>query len=224
MGHSAGVLKDKFCAQRKDKCDKDGQEYRENCKVSWTHQAHHVLCVASVTQYVAKKRGIADIVKMTDWCINTKPNMLAMPPYLGTMVKYYKQWIRDIESAKTPPFNNIPVHMCDHPSYKGEIDREMKKIADRAAKSTEQHKTASGTMKGELDSFRDKMKRELNKRGKRGDGTHNEWLKAYAGKPTDKWYLPFSMADDDDAEERSFPMRRNAAAMEKVAKLVKHLI
>jgi hypothetical protein len=99
----------------------------------------------------------------------------------------------------------------------------MKEIANRAAKSTAKHEEASGTMKGELDSFRNRMKRELKSRGARGDGTHDEWLKVYAGKPADQWYLPFSMADDDEAKERTFPMRRNAAALEKVAKLVKHL-
>jgi hypothetical protein len=225
MGHSAGVLKDKFCAQRKDKC-KDGQKYRENCKVGWKYQAHHVLCVASVTQFLAKKRGIDKVIRQTKWCINTKENMLAMPLW-GTLTKFYSGRMRLNDFTVRPGFANIPIHSYDHNSpkgYKKDIDKAMTSLANKVAASTENHKDTSDTLLSDLNSVRNATKRELRRRGRRGLGTHKEWLKGYAGDPSKKWYEPFSMAADGNAEPRTFPVRRTKAAAAKVAKLVKNLI
>jgi len=209
MGHSAGTYIDKFCTQRADSCTKHQQKYRDNCKVSWEYQAHHVLCVASVTEHLSANTKITPILLLTDWCINTEENMLAMPPYFSTMIKYYADWFGDDEDIAPPPFDKIPIHGFGHPAYKLEIDKQMKSIAKDAEETKEKHEAASGTLKAALDNYRNRMKTRLQKRGKRGannKGTHFEWMKAYSGDPSDDWYMSFSMADDDDVEERDFPM------------------
>lgn len=228
MGHSAGDLVGKFCTQRKEKC-KNGQKYKDNAKKgltqSWPHQAHHVLCVASVTQYISTGVKI-EVVKQTDWCINTEENMLAMPTW-KTLMEYYARQLRQSDLAVEPEFKDIPLHTYNHNSkngYKWEIDTEMQSIAKKANKATAKHKVSSENLKKDLDSYRDDMQDILVDRGEREDGSHIEWLRGYAGRPSAKWYLPFSMADDDNVEPRSFPLKRSKASMEKVFKLVKNLI
>ena len=228
MGHSEGALKGEFCTQRKAKCDKHSEQYREkNCgTVTWEFQAHHVLCVASVTQYIstAVKK---EIVNQTPWCINRANNMIAMPPYFGTIFKMYFAWLSLPGVAGKPPFADIPIHGYDHNSkegYKNDIDTEMRAIAGRAEKSTAKHEVTSATLQSELDTYRDRMRPLLKKRGERGLGTHVEWMKVYAGvKAVDSdWYIPFSMADDGCIEPRTFPLAKGSKAVEeKVKELVK---
>lgn len=230
-GHSDGDLVDEFCTQRKAKCDKHGEQYRAvNCVVPWEYQAHHVLCVASVTQYVSADTKIKKIVEQTPWCINRENNMIAMPPYFGTIFKMYFAWLSLPAVSGKPPFADIPIHGYDHNSkegYKNDIDTEMRAIAGRAAKSQAKHEVTSATLQGELDAYRDRMKPALKKRGERGQGTHVEWMKVYAGeKAVDSdWYIPFSMADDGCIEKRTFPLARGSKAVEdKVKELVKAMI
>lgn len=226
MGHSEGALVGKFCTQRKPKCDKHSQEYRENCKVSWTYQAHHVLCVASVTQYLSVDKDIKPIVEQTDWCINTTENMLAMPTYMGEIARYYEgQLASGADLNAAPGFADIPVHGYGHggeKGYKSEIDAYMVKLAKAAAKSKEAHKDAAATLAGQLNSYRNTMKPLLKGRGKRGKGTHQEWLDAFSGNPSAKWYMPFSMADDANVKARTFP-GYSKATMDKVKALVNNL-
>lgn len=228
MGHSAGVVKDKFCAQRKDTC-KDGNKYRTNCKGysgTWKYQAHHVLCVASVTQFLAKKRELAPVVRQTKWCINAKDNLLAMPIW-GTLTKFYADQFRIGTFKITPGFKNIPVHTYDHNScegYKKEVDGKIQDLADGIAKIKDVHKDPSKTLLGRLNSLRNTMMAELKRRGKRGKGTHKEWLSAISGDVSKTWYEPFSMADDGSEEPRTFPVRYNKANQDKIKKLVKNLI
>src|SRR5436189_5070912 len=98
-GHSDGIRVSKFCALRTDKCSapctsSPASKYRENGKPAWAsftfiqgtkkksvkeYEAHHLLCVACVTEMLAKKAKLKAILEQTEWCINAKPNMLGMP-------------------------------------------------------------------------------------------------------------------------------------------------
>jgi hypothetical protein len=217
--HSAGVKRGEFCAQRKKPC-KDGKNYRTICAKPWTYQAHHVLCVASVTKFIGKKKEIQPIVKQTKWCINESFNMLAMPMW-GTINKFYTAQIRVSSVAAAPPFANIPVHSYDHGLYQDELDTDLMALADKVQNSKKKHENAAKTLKGDLNSLASRYKnKKLLARGKRGKKTHQEWLQGLAGTPSKTWYMPFSMADAP--EPRTFPARRKSV-MEKVAKLIKSL-
>jgi len=216
----------KFCTQRKPSCDKHGQAYRDNCAVSWQYQAHHVLCVASVTQYLSVDKDIKPIVELTDWCINTAENMLAMPTYMGEIAKYYEGQLASGGDLNSPPgFAGIPVHGYGHggeKGYKSEIDDYMVKLAKATAKSKEAHKDAAGTLAGQLNTYRNKMKPDLKARGTRGKGTHQEWIDAFSGNPSAQWYMPFSMALDANVVPRTFP-GYSKATLDKVKALVNNL-
>ena len=76
------------------------------------YQAHHILCVASVTKYLGEKgkkiKKIRKIVKQTDWCINDKRNMIALPCFGQTVQWYWDiagDWVR--LGMYPPPFTNI---------------------------------------------------------------------------------------------------------------------
>src|SRR5437868_1274957 len=126
-GHSEGVqINDKFCALRTEKCKPCNNEYQKNCKdpnpATWgsfvqgrkmrvdkVFEAHHLLCVASVTQFIAGKKEIAEIIQQTQWCINSEKNMLAMPLWGHTI-----KWYCDLTASGVltnqdvpPPFQNI---------------------------------------------------------------------------------------------------------------------
>jgi hypothetical protein len=243
--HSKGVKKDKFCALRKDKCP-CGNEYQEVCKpASWAtefflqgrkmrvekyYEAHHLLCVACVTQFIAKKREIAPIVRQTQWCINTKKNMHAMPLW-GHTIKHYCTLASGINildrirsRVRAPKFKNIPHHDYNHNSaggYKSEVDTELKDVAKQIQKNKSKHKAAVRSLRGRLNSLSSDFRSRLRKRGKRCGGTHAAWLKGKKD-PTSDWYQPFSMADDGCVEPRTFPGAAGDTMLEdKIKALVK---
>ena len=227
--HSDGDVVGKFCTQRKKSCSMHGNQYRECCRVPWTFDAHHVLCVASVTQYISADDRITKVVKLTPWCINTLDNMLALPRYLGTVSKFYINRLRQQDFSVEPGFKDLAVHTYDHLStkgYKNDIDTQMKKIANRAAISKKKHEDTSTDLAAALNGYRNTMKTKLTDYGKRGAGTHKEFLKVYSGekKPDSDWYVPFSMADPKgNIEAKTFPLTVTKTTADKVKKLVKAL-
>src|ERR1700690_1795961 len=106
MGHSDGTVVGNFCAIRSPKCDRHKNEYQKNCvppplgwdafffiqgkkeRVVKNFEAHHAVCVACATEFIALDPKIVKIVKETDWCVNSTVNMLAMPLW-GHTIKYY---------------------------------------------------------------------------------------------------------------------------------------
>lgn len=247
-GHSEGVKQDQFCALRKETCP-CGNTYQTNCKdpdpnkapkwdyfvqgrkqrVAKNYEAHHLLCIASVTQFIGKKKEILDIVKQTQWCINTEKNMLAMPLW-GHTIKWYcdislKGILKDQDEA--PPFKNLPHHDYDHNSKlgykKAEVDTELQKLADQIQKIAKNHEVAIKELKKELDNLSDRFRRLLRLRGTvRCGGTHNAWKNGE--KRPDDWYLPFSMASSGAAEKRTFPTIDDAGTVaNKIRRLVEAL-
>src|SRR5215471_17928198 len=105
--HSEGDKVGKFCTQRKSKCD-CGNKYRDVCKPGWatftyfelwqtkkgpktvqkSYEAHHVLCVASVTGLLSAKDTIRKSLEQTTWCINTGRNLIALPEFAHTVTWY----------------------------------------------------------------------------------------------------------------------------------------
>ena len=234
--HSDGVVFGKFCALRTTKC-KDGNEYQKNCKPKpkgWSKEyfwqgskyddgtktivkkyfeAHHLLCVAAVTECIVGAPGIKRIVKNTDWCINDKINMFAMPLW-GHTIKYYctiesddffdadKPYFR--QRKKAPKFKNIPLHDSDHDLYiEEEVKPELKKIARSIKNSKKKHKKKIDEIKSQLNDKAEYFRGELQSRGtKRVGGTHAAWQKGIK-KPHSDWYKPFSMSKKP--RKRTFP-------------------
>lgn len=234
-GHSEGIKVSKFCALRKDKCP-CGNEYQLVCTeavTKWSSyafwqgrkvgvpkrpEAHHVLCIASVTEFLAIKESIKKIVEQTEWCINAKTNMLAMPLW-GHTIKWYCNLAASgafAASPAPPPFQNIPQHDYDHNSKKGytyEVSQAMNNLAQSIEEQAEENHDAPGEdLKSRLNGLSEQFKTNLGTRGStRSGGTHAAWGNAVeeaqsaTGGTTSKWYMPFSMADDGNVEERTFP-------------------
>jgi len=164
-----------------------------------------------VTKIIAKKRAIAPIVKQTQWCINAKRNMLAMPLWGHTVRHYctleagikFSDRIRKRKGA--PKFQNIPQHDYDHNSqggYKSEVDTELDNLAQQIEGQKANHKAAVKSLRGELNTLSTDFRSSLRGKGRRSGGTHQAWL---AGKnhTLATWYEPFSMSKKP--EPRAFP-------------------
>lgn len=234
--HSDGDVLGKFCALRTKRC-KDGEEYQENCDpkptgwasyyfwqgseysdgtnttVKKTFEAHHLLCVAAVTEHIVGCTRISKVVKETDWCINNTVNMFAMPLW-GHTIKYYctiewKSFFEEhtpwfLDKKGPPKFANIPMHDQDHDLYIEEVEKKLIAIAKQVKTAKKQHKIEVSKLKDRLDAEARHFRGELQTRGStRCGGTHKAWQdakKAYndwasgGTPPSLKWYEPFSMA------------------------------
>ena len=234
--HEEGTQLGKFCALRKPPCGcSENNNYQTNCKPSgwkrglWpgariSYEAHHCLCVASVNSQIVsnEKCDISPVVRETQWCVNNKDNMLAMPLFAHTIAYYCKADMNvaekllkkgakldeaiDVEK-EAPEFENIPMHDIDHMGKLGykdyEVDEYLKLVAALIEQSKEKHKKKVEELKGELNDAAEYFKNELNRRGNREEGTHECWRKGMEGKSD--WYRPFSMAMDGHETKRSFP-------------------
>jgi len=178
-------------------------------KVTKDYEAHHLLCVACVTEMLAGEAKLREILEQTEWCINAKKNMLGMPLWGHTL-----QWYCDLaaggellENVAAPRFENVPQHDYDHNSKEGytkEVKRSLATLAEKVAKSTDKHEEVAGTLKHDLEDLSDVYRDKLSNRGMRSGGTHNAWKKG-SEHPDSDWYLPFSMANTGSAEKRTFP-------------------
>ncbi|HLU46459.1 MAG TPA: hypothetical protein VK116_00195 [Planctomycetota bacterium] len=248
--HKDKSKKPLFCAVRAEKCECPNQ-YRDNAfdgvpwatitfprvlhfkkakkilKIEKKPEAHHLVCVGSVTKYICGDVRIAAIVRETKWCVNDKPNMLALPLW-GHTVQHYCSFTpaadgikaalkdsKEIDDAGAPDFQNWPQHDVDHNgklSYKWEVDENLRDLANGIARRLKKkdHGLTPDNVKRALDAVAGKYRKLLTKRGK---GTHDAWKageeQARDASKTDgeKWYLPFSMAAPANAEKRTFPGR-----------------
>ena len=251
-GHSEGVERGKFCAVRtgsdvKCTCDSPNSHTKNSSLPAgkslgvkerfWQAgylkktEAHHLLCVASVTEFLAKREGILRVIRKTRWCINAKPNMLAMPVWGHTVKHYVVLGSGNLRRKPTaPPFADIPQHDYNHNStggYKSETDDEMKTLAKQVEKLKKAHKEPEAELAGKLDAASARFQRRLlgKSRGKRHGGTHEGWLMG-SKDPESSWYLPFSMADTGNTEKRVFPAKgvdSNGKLADKIAALAESL-
>lgn len=161
-------------------------------------EAHHILCYQSVNAYGEMQRykdvldEINDSYKLTDWCLNQPPNMLALPR---------KDIYRNIPAARGL---NLPCHDVDHNlemgGYRDEVTKAfikyiwnpIKAAVDNAA-SSNTHFTPADVL-SEFQSLEKSFRSKLHARGLRSGGTLTAW--ANQGSTTNYWWLAFSMADD----------------------------
>ena len=191
------------------------------------HEAHHLLCIASVTKFIGFKASITQVVEQTTWCINATTNMYPMPLWGHTIKHYCNLAAGGALRGMVPPplFANTPQHDYDHNStggYKDEVDKEMEAIANTIEeKAAESHEAAVAELKARLDGMSNTFRSTLVTRGStRCGGTHKAWEKG-SEKPESDWYLPFSMADDVIAQKRTFPA---PGFDSKVANKIKRLV
>src|SRR2546429_1328820 len=232
--HERGDRKGKFCTTPAAKiCDDcpGSMNYIDVCEPNWSahtfermvkakanpfvfdkkYEAHHILCVAPVTQELLGDKKIRGAVEQTKWCINKELNMLAMPLW-GHTVKWYcsiDQGGGDIDvDVGAPPFKNIPQHDFDHnckQGYTWEVEEEMKKRVQEIKDS--EHKLKGDSLAGALDDCANDFADKLKKRGKRKGGTHKAWKLAQQEPPDPNWCHPFSMASDSKVSSVGFPAR-----------------
>ena len=234
--HERGMRKDQFCTVPCETiCDDcpGTKNYIQVCKPRWSshtferlvnskddpfvfdkkYEAHHILCVAPVTQELPGNRdkNINGPVKQTQWCINKKSNMLAMPLW-GHTVKWYcridKKGGEVRKRVGAPPFKNLPQHDFDHnckQGYTWEVEQEMKRIARKIQDAD--HKLKGTKLAGALDKSSGEFLKKLKKRGKRKGGTHKAWKLAQKATPDPQWCHPFSMASDAKVTSVGFPAR-----------------
>lgn len=226
--HSKGYAKNQFCAIRtgsKSKCKcPSPNNYVKNCevpkytfvqgskkKINKKFEAHHIVCVASVSEFLVGNIVAKPLLTKTRWCINDKHNMVAMPLWGHTIQHYCGGFFGLVDSSVPTPFANVPQHDYDHNStggYKSEIDKDMGLIAKGvqrlAAKGHEEpEKKLADALKANSDKFRNQLTAV---RGLRVGGTHAAWDKG-SREPNSDWYLPFSMAKDGVADVRGFPAK-----------------
>ncbi|ACB36328.1 hypothetical protein Lcho_4076 [Leptothrix cholodnii SP-6] len=217
-GHNRAKFKDDFCAvaaQPSCGCSINA-DYVAVCRPNWpdhafvrkikgnpnpppkSFEAHHILCAASVGVMIvdAGGKGVGKLVGDTEWCINTRKNMIAMPLW-GHTVKWYcniPAVTLGAANRKAPPFKNLPQHDWDHTGnggYQEEVDADLRDVVKDLKKAG--HDTSTFDLAGELDALSSKFKSALKARGKRSGGTHAGWQAGRAA-PNSQWYAPFSMA------------------------------
>jgi HNH/ENDO VII superfamily nuclease len=210
--HTEGLKKGQFCSLREPTCPcgntyqdimkgteswgKYPQRHRVLIAVERSPEAHHVLPVASVTGEVTANKNIKkEVVENTKWCVNDLANMIALPLFEMAFLHYLIQ-----DKAGPPPFDGLPMHNYDHAKFQKEVGDELKKVGKDAQQNTKAHEKVSAELLAAMNANRDFFKPELESRGKRGKGTHGEFVAAMDADEGDtsaeKWYIPFSMADD----------------------------
>ncbi|MFA7060609.1 MAG: AHH domain-containing protein [Pedobacter sp.] len=223
--HSAGIKVSKFCALRMEICPcenhyknvikgeepQEGSSFKFPRKVTveqvssaiWSSQnAHHIICVASLTKILAKDKKIQKIIKNTVYCVNEESNMIALPLFAHTIY-----WYRKRGNKIEPPFSNLPNHDFDHNLYIDELEDDLKGI-NGEIKDAGCNNYKPETLADTLKDLSDKYRQKLNDRGRRLGGTHKAWGDAKAQESSYKqWYRPFSMASLEAMLGKSFPHR-----------------
>jgi hypothetical protein len=181
-------------------------------------EAHHIACVASVTKIITTNTDIIDVVRNTGWCVNKKDNMIALPMWALTIEWYCKLCAISrhaeiltvangqalMSPATKPPFQDRPQHDYDHAKYIEEVDKALISVVNKV-KGVTGHEKQAEELAAALNDVISDFQGYLKERGARVGGTHEAWNLGMNSRNSD-WYLPFSMADDGDAEKREFPL------------------
>ncbi len=235
--HDRGERKHQFCAiPASPKCgDCPGsKDYIEVCKPGdWfghtfarrvrrksgafsfekKYEAHHLLCVASVTGELVTKAEIEGVIAQTAWCINNEKNMLAMPLWGHTVMWYCEITAAssdaEFKDVPAPPFADIPQHNWDHNGnnrYTWEVTEACRRLARKIEEMG--HELSGANLKAALDKLSGQFENILlNVRGTRQGGTHHAWSMGLAN-PESDWCQPFSMASTAAMTKKGFPVRK----------------
>lgn len=254
MAHKRGKPKGDFCSLApetncpdcpvKEKKNGKTMNYAAICEPKWSgftflqrkvvagkqkpfdrsYEAHHILCVASVLECIQGKHGIQAAVRETEWCINQKVNMYAMPLW-GHTVKWYcnigpiRQTLKADEVA--PLFANIPQHDQSHNAYQEEVETALKTVAAKVKDLA--HDLQSESLAKKLNRLSEDFRQELETRGNRAQGTHKSWERARKDPTDGTWCHPFSMAPDSAISQIPFPTfdDKTTEVMERIAEAVR---
>ena len=177
------------------------------------YEAHHLVCVAPVSDELVAKEEIKGVIEQTVWCINNESNMLAMPLWGHTVMWYCEitaaSDIPEFNAMPAPKFANIPQHDSDHNSpgrYTWEVTEACKRLAKKIEESG--HKLKGPDLAATLNDLAGKFKNILlNVRGTRSGGTHAAWRMGQED-PNSAWCYPFSMASNVWVTKKAFPVRK----------------
>lgn len=173
---------------------------------AWGGQAHHALCVASVTGAITKVEELKPTLEVTEWCVNKADNMIALPVWPMTINWYGKfgnasggevTWEALVARTPRPPFKGLAQHDYDHNLYNERLDKSLVEIANNAKRSRKAHKDTSADLVAALERKRARQLVSL-----KGRTTHEGWCHGFLGKAD--WYKPFSMVESGQTE-RAFP-------------------
>jgi hypothetical protein len=234
--HTEGAKKGLFCSLRMETCPcgnkyqdimkgteswgKYPQSHRVLLAVERSPEAHHVLPVASVTGEVTANDKIKkEVIENTEWCVNNLKNMIALPLFEMTFLHYLVK-----EVTTPPPFIGLPMHNYDHGAFQKEVGLKLKKVGEDTVQNTKAHEKVTAELQAAMNTLRDTYNPKLAARGKRGKGTHGEFVNAMNIEEGDEsaaeWYIPFSMAADPSA--KPFPSgSRKSGLSKKLADLTK---
>ncbi len=173
----------------------------------WGGQAHHALCIASVTGQITTVVELESTLKVTKWCVNKADNMIALPMWpmticwYGTFAKNAADEVNWIAKAKAqtagPPFAGLAQHDYDHGLYNDQVDKALTKIANAAKRSKKKHEETAADLLGALEAERGKFRAKLT-----GRATHDAWFKGMADDAD--WWHAFSMVGKAGST-RAFP-------------------
>ncbi len=230
-GHSDGDKKNQFCSLRADPCP-CGNSYTKPCDgqaAGWgkyaqkyksgaierSYEAHHIACVASVTEKITSNDDIKLLVWNTKWCVNVASNMIALPMWGHTLTWYVDLTTGDLKQKEVagkfvstvgpPPFADRTQHNYDHGPYLKEVGGDLQGIADKYIEALEEHPDdPSGALASDLDAVISSRKGQLQK-----GGTHAAWQLGMNDREG-PWYMPFSMATSPT--QLVFPFQGNKMA------------
>lgn len=184
------------------------------------HEAHHILCVASVTGKITTNADIEPIVQATKWCVNKADNMIALPLWAHTLTWYVDMTTGDVRETTEngrriptvdgPPFKNLAQHDYDHGKYIEDVDANLEKIVDQVIMQGDAHKDSTKTLDAKLNGIIGNWEKTLKK-----SDTHKSWEDGMNG--VKDWYKPFSMAASPSP--RVFPLGSN-----RLAKKIKEIV
>jgi hypothetical protein len=179
--------------------------YRSACSggtmLSW--EAHHIACNHAVEgrdtmmKQMSKedRRFVEDCLWITDWDLNNKGNLVGLPKN-----KQYR-----LTDGKAPA--NKCSHQVDHNTsdgYTNECKTWLKdNVWDTLREERKEHEIDPKDIKGQLKACTSWFKAELRRRGGRKGGTAKCWKNRFEDDHTEKWYYPFSMANDGAVRHRS---------------------
>lgn len=181
-------------------CPGEGScNYKTNCgSLEYKpEEAHHVLSVSCVNGYVDYNDKVRDYIERcyreTEWCINQKPNLIALP-----------KWPTYCWEAGSRSLD-LPCHDWDHyrcMKYCWEVKQDLKTVIwDELNEAEEPHNAKGKSLQKHFVKLEKKWKKEIRRRGRRNKGTEHSWKH----KATDThWWWPFSMGSDAYVKTKSW--------------------
>lgn len=227
--HTEGDQKGKFCSLRASKCKPCRNSYKKPCKATakgWNQQvagftskfrqkykdgfryssqnAHHIACVASVTEIVTRDASLELIVRATKWCVNDASNMIALPLWPHTF-EWYVKFNQDDLVFRTergePPFKDLAMHDYDHDQYNSDVSLELEQVVKNVKAKKKKHHVAVATLVSQLNNVISSFRGTLT-----GRNTHQAWLDGVRDNPG--WYKAFSLSKANPTA-KAFPSSDN---------------